>query len=117
MLFNQTTQKKIIDSVHVADSAWKKFRGLMFEKKKRFDYVLIFDFGRETTWGASIHMLFVFFPISLVYLNEKKYVVDIKQSIQPWTVNYTPKKQARYLVELPPENGKKISLGDELNWK
>ena len=117
MILNKTKNEMVVSKTRFADSSWKKFRGLMFEKRERFDYALVFDFGRETQWGASIHMLFVFFPIDLIYLNEKKQVVDLQESVLPWTLNYTPTKPARYLIEMPLENGKKISLGDQLEWK
>lgn len=116
MLYNRTQNKKIIENVRLANSAMEKFKGLMFEKKNRFDYGLVFDFNRETRMGASIHMLFVFFPIDLVYLDEKKKVTDIRLSIAPWTLNYTPKKPSRFLAELPVGAAKGIQIGDKLDW-
>ncbi|MFH0955548.1 MAG: DUF192 domain-containing protein [Candidatus Micrarchaeota archaeon] len=116
MLFNKTQNKKITEKTRFADSFFKKFRGLMLEKKESFDYALIFDFGSEKKTGASIHMLFVFFPIDLVYLDEKKKVTDIKTAISPWTLNYTPKNPSRFLAELPVGAAKGIQIGDKLDW-
>jgi len=118
MLYNKTRRKEIIGRVKKADSFWQKFKGLMFKRKGNYNYALIFDFGAEKRIEASIHMLFVFFPIDLVYLNKEKKVVELKHGIKPWSLNYTPKREARYLVELPEGTIKKekIGLKDELRW-
>jgi uncharacterized membrane protein (UPF0127 family) len=51
-------------------------------------------------------------------LNKGKKVVDLKESLQPWTLNYTPKQAAKYLIELPAGLIKKkgIKLGHLLDW-
>lgn len=87
----------------------------MFEKKERFDYALVFDFGGEEKLKASIHMICVFFPITAVYLDEEKRVVDIAE-LKPFVLNYTPRKKSRFLIELPPEHTDKIRLNDQLDW-
>lgn len=116
MLYNKTRQKAIIQKTRKAQNSWQCFKGLMFEKKKRFDYGLIFDFKREARIGASIHMLFVFFPIDLVFMDSEKKVVDIKQNIRPFSLNYTPKKKARFLAELPVKAAGEININDEMEW-
>ncbi len=115
MLLNKTKKIKLIEKTKKADSFFKRFKGLMFSKKP--DYALIFDFGREVRIEGSIHMFFVFFPIDLVYLDEKKRVTEIVKGIKPFTLNFTPKKKARYLIEFPEQIIKnKINEGDELQW-
>lgn len=116
MLVNKTQNKTIIDNVKFANSYFKKFKGLMFERKKNFNYALVFEFEGEQKMRASIHMMFVFFPIDAIYLNKGKKVVDIKLGLKPFTLNYTPKGKARYLIELPKGTANEIKLGDQLNW-
>jgi len=116
-LINKKTKKILIEKIKIAETPWGKLRGLMFETKENYDYGLVFDFGDEHQAMASIHMMFVFFPIDLVYLNNKKQVVDLKRKIAPFTPNYTPKKRARYLIEMPENSTKQIKLGDELDWE
>ncbi|MCX6801675.1 MAG: DUF192 domain-containing protein [Candidatus Diapherotrites archaeon] len=115
MLRNKTRKLAIAKKVRFADSFFLKFKGLMFEKKERFDYALVFPFGEETRLGASIHMLFVFFPMAAVYLDSGKKVVDIA-ILKPFILNYTPKKPAKYLIELPEEKAKLVSVGDRLEF-
>ena len=116
MLFNETKKIKIIKKIKIADSFFRKFKGLVFEKKENFDYGLIFHLEREGRINASIHMLFVFFPIDAVFLNSKKKVVDIARNLRPFILNYTPKKAAKYIVELPIGLSEKIELDDKLKW-
>lgn len=82
----------------MADTFLKKLRGLMF--RKGLDHALVFPLNRESRMGASIHSLFVFFPFDAVFLNEKKQVVDAR-TVRPFTWNVTPKKPAKYIIELP----------------
>ncbi|MEW6295770.1 MAG: DUF192 domain-containing protein [Candidatus Diapherotrites archaeon] len=118
MLYNKTRRKEIIGRIKKAGSFWGKFKGLMLERKEKFNYGLVFDFRAEKRIEASIHMLFVFFPIDLVYLNKEKKVIELKHGIKPWSLNYTPKRKAHYLIELPEGTikKKKIGLKDELKW-
>ena len=116
MLLNKTTKKKIIDKTFIAKTPWQKMKGLMFEDAKKFNYGLIFCLPRESIANSTIHMLFVFFPIDLVYLNKDKKVVDIAKNILPFSLGYAPKKPSKYFVELPVGKSKKIKLGDELQW-
>lgn len=116
MLVNSTTGKKIIAKTRLADGFFGRFKGLMFERKENFDYALIFELGHETCAGASVHMLFVFSPIDIIFLNAEKKVVD-KATLRPWILNYTPQQAAKYFVEMPKGKASSISIGDKLEWK
>ena len=115
-LSNKTTGKPIIERVRLAQGLWAQFRGLMLERPSRFDYALVFPLPFESRVGASVHMLFVFFPLDLVFLDKNKRVVDKKEGFRPFSLNYTPKKPAACFIELPAGLGKGIKVGDELGW-
>ena len=117
LLFNRTTGRQVIDHVRIAKSLWAQFQGLMLESPGNFDYALIFPLPLETRLGASVHMLFVFFPLDLVFLDKNRRVVDKKEGFRPFSLNYTPKKPAAYFVEMPAGLAKEIRLGDELVWE
>lgn len=116
MLFNKTKKVKIIERVRIADSLFKRFKGLMFEKKKNFGFALVFPLEKESTLEASIHMLFVFFPIDVLWLDKNKKVVD-KKTMGPFCLNCTPKEPSRFIIELPCGKAEKISVGDFLEWE
>ena len=115
MLINQSTGKVIIEDVRIAKSPLAKLKGLMFERKASFDYALIMPLYRETRIGASIHMFFVFFPITAAFVDWDRRVVD-KTLLKPFTPNYTPKKKCSYIIELPAEKFGELDTGDLLKW-
>jgi len=89
--------------------------GLMFKRKKNFDYGLVFYFRQSSRFLNSIHMFFVFFPIFAVFLNEKKEVVDTK-ILKPFYPFYAPKRKCKYLIEMPAKYKKEIKLKDKIKF-
>lgn len=98
--------------VEWAKSSWQKFRGLMFRKEIQKPLVLVLN--KESRAGASIHMMFMRFPIDAVFLNKNKKVVDIARVLWPWVLNYTPKAPAKYVVEMKAGGAKRIRIGQKL---
>lgn len=82
------------ESLERCDSFLKRFRGLMFSRRRN----LLFDLGKETKFGAVIHCFFVFFPIKVYWLNSSKEIVDYKV-VKPFRIG-VPKGKARYIVEI-----------------
>jgi uncharacterized membrane protein (UPF0127 family) len=90
--------------------------GLMFYPRKKFNFGLIFERPTESIVGSSIHMIFVFFPINVLFLNSKKEIVDIKLNLKPFRL-YAPKKKAKYIIELPIEIDLfNIKFKDNISW-
>ena len=90
-----------------------KFIGLMFSKKS--DVSLIFKFSHEKI--VPLHMIFVFYPIDVLFLNKEKVVVELKENFRPFTF-YTPKKKAMYVIELPSNAIKNMGteIGDRISF-
>jgi uncharacterized protein len=89
--------RKICADVELADTFLKRMVGLMF--RKGLTGALVFDMGRETYDG--IHMLFVRFPIDVVFLGPDKMIVDLKPDVKPWVGTAFPGCRFRYAIELP----------------
>tara|TARA_Y100000310_G_scaffold339911_1_gene434072 strand:- start:164 stop:484 length:321 start_codon:yes stop_codon:yes gene_type:complete len=70
-----------------------KFRGLMFSKKKN----LMFYFPLKER--PLIHMFFVFYPITVICLDEFYKILEYKY-IYPFTF-FLPKYKAKYILEVP----------------
>jgi uncharacterized membrane protein (UPF0127 family) len=79
----------------------------MFSQKKN----LIFVFRKKMR--VSLHMLFVFFPIWVLYLDDKKRLL-YKKKLYPFISTCYPKQKARYVVEIVDEPHCKI--GDIVSW-
>jgi uncharacterized membrane protein (UPF0127 family) len=116
MLMNRTTGRTLAQAVVRCDTFWKRGRGLMFRRNLPQDQVYLFVEGRESVAQTTIHMLFVFFPIAVVWLNEEKKVVD-QVLARPFRPFYAPKSPARYFVEGPPCLLETVNPGDQLEFE
>jgi uncharacterized membrane protein (UPF0127 family) len=71
--------------------------GLTFHRRMNDEaHVFVFRKPRK----VALTMFFVFFPIDVIFLDEKKRIVEIKENFRPFT-EYYPKKKALFVVELP----------------
>ena len=101
---------KIIEKVEVCDTPATRARGLMFSVKKS----LLFCFEKEQ--DVYLHMLFVFFPIDVFFLNKNKEIIEIKRNFLPFSW-YHSKKKCMYFIEVPRITGKEdINEGDTFIW-
>lgn len=108
MLVNKSNEKVISREEELADTGFRRMRGLMF--RGRFRKPLLFILPKETRLGASIHMLFVFFSIDVVYLDRNWKVVDLYENVRPFTLNIAPKVPVRYFIELPAGSVRKYGI-------
>lgn len=113
MIKNSTKNIIIIKNSIFIDDILSKFIGLMFSRRQ--DKALIFKFNREKV--IHLHMLFVFYPIDVLFLDKNKIVVDKKENFKPFTF-YKSKKKAMYAIELQQETIKrtKTEIGDEIKF-
>lgn len=107
---NKTKKFTIIKNAKLCRGMFCKAFGFMFRFKKP-DHALVFIFNKEVR--ADLHMLFVFFPIDVLFLDKDKRVVDIKKNFKPFNY-YAPKAKAMYVVELPVEVVGKTAIGDKI---
>ncbi|MBI5389320.1 DUF192 domain-containing protein [Candidatus Woesearchaeota archaeon] len=96
----------MVSRIRVVSSFFLKAKGLMFSPELH-DECLIFFFAKETK--VPIHMMFVFFPIDVLWLNAEKRIVAMKENLRPFRY-YDPKVKAQYVVELPQGTIKKHKL-------
>jgi uncharacterized membrane protein (UPF0127 family) len=85
-----------------------KLTGLMFRKLKD-DEALLFEFKKEKK--LSIHMLFVFYSIKAIWIDENLKIVDIKKAI-PFNPYISSNKKAKYLLET--KDSKNIKIEDKI---
>lgn len=81
--------------------------------KKGRGLVLVVE--KESILHSSIHMLFVFYPIDVLWVDNTLKVVD-KKNLKPFQLWIQPKKAAKYVVELRAETTNNISVGDMLTF-
>ncbi|NJE08772.1 DUF192 domain-containing protein [Thermococcus sp. M39] len=114
MLINETKNKVWHGKVKLADTFFKRFKGLMLTPN--INYALVFILPAETRTNASIHMFFMFQSIDVIFLNSAREVVDFKKA-KPWRV-YMPRDAAKYIIEGPVGIIKAldVEIGDKINW-
>ena len=88
----------------------------MFSKQIKDNEAILFINKKESLVKSIIHSLFVFYPIKVIWMNSNFDIVDIK-IIKPFTLFVSPKKPARYILELNPKALKDIKINDKLNLK
>ena len=114
MIIKNITKKVMVGkNAKACKSIFSKAMGLMFSKKPK---TLVFIFKKEKI--IPLHMLFVFFPIDILFLDKDKEIVEIKESLKPFSF-YTPKKKAMYIIELPEGAIKetKTGVGDRIGFQ
>ena len=105
MIKNITKNTIISKNTKFCNKSLSKAIGLMFSKKS--DKSLIFIFKKEKI--VPLHMLFVFYPIDVLFLNKEKKIVEIKEHFRPFSF-YSPKNKARYVIEMPEGSIRKFNL-------
>jgi len=106
---NRTAKSVVAPDYLLCATLWRKATGLMFTSSMKKP--LLFIFMKERRWG--LHMLFVFFPIWAVYLDEEKKVQYV-QKLLPFLSTFAPEGKAKYVLELVGRS--RIRVGDVLTW-
>ena len=109
---NITKKALLSENAKVCENIFSKAWGLMFSRKPK---ALVFIFKKEKI--VPLHMLFVFFPIDVLFLDKNKEIVEIKEGLMPFAF-YTPKKKSTYIIELPEGTIKetKTNIGDRIGF-
>ena len=103
--------------VKYCDSFLCRLRGLMFRKRLEPDDGLLLVQGkRDSRIDTSIHMLFVPFDLTVVWINTDMQVVD-KIIAKAWRPAYAPAKPARYILEIHPDRWEDYQIGDKVEFQ
>lgn len=97
------------------DSFLCQFRGLMFRRALTHDEGLLLVQKRENRGESTIHMLFMFINLAVVWINAAHQVVDVKLA-KRWHLMYAPQSPAKYVLELPTERLSEFKIGDQLQF-
>ncbi|MCA9972084.1 MAG: DUF192 domain-containing protein [Anaerolineales bacterium] len=95
------------------DSFGSKLRGFTFRRSLAPDDGLVLVETRDSRVTTAIHMLFVFFDLGVIWVNDAGHVVD-KTLARPWRLSYAPQAPARYVVELHPTLLPQVQIGDRI---
>jgi len=115
MIRNATTGEVIATRIKWCTTFLTRGLGLMFHPALKEEEAYVFVEGRESRSLTTIHMLFVFFPLAVIWLDSSKRVVDTALA-RPFHPYYAPNSPARYYVESHPATLQRVHVGDRLEF-
>lgn len=98
------------------DSFGRKLRGFTFRRTLSQDEGLVLVESQDSRVSTAIHMLFVFFDLGIIWVNDAGEIVD-KTVARPWRLAYAPQAPARYVIELHPSLLDQVQVGDHLRFE
>lgn len=93
-----------------------RLRGLTFQRKPAPNQGLLLVQERESRLDAAIHMFGVWMDLTVVWINVRKEVVDVRLA-RAWRPVYVPKQPARYVLEMAAEHQVDFKVGDRLKFE
>jgi uncharacterized membrane protein (UPF0127 family) len=102
--------------VRYCDTFLTQLRGFTFRSQQAPDEGLVLVGTRDSRIESSIHMFFVSFDLSVIWINSAMLVVD-KVLAKSWRPAYFSKEPARYVLEVHPELWEDFQIGDRVEFK
>jgi uncharacterized membrane protein (UPF0127 family) len=112
-IHNRTQDRHVIRARWCASFACR-LRGLMFRRRLEPGEGLLLVEQSAGRTQTAIHMAMVFFPLGVLWLDDKLRVVD-KRLALPWRA-YLPSAPARYVLEGDPRMLECAAHGDVLEF-
>ncbi len=114
-IVHRATGKVLVESARWCHSRLCRLLGLQFRRRLKPNEALLLVMAKDSIAQTSIHMFFVFFPITAVWINSAGKVTH-KQLAKPWRPYYASPEPAQYVLEISPSFLKKIKVGDEVDF-
>ena len=101
--------------IKYCDTFLTQLRGFTFRSRLSPDEGLLLVGTRDSRLDSSIHMLFVSFDLTVLWINSELQVVD-KVLAKSWRLAYFAKQPARYVLEIHPERWGDYEIGDTVQF-
>jgi uncharacterized membrane protein (UPF0127 family) len=114
----ENKNRKIAGDLRIkyCDTFLTQLRGLTFRSALPREEGLLLAGKRDSRLDSSIHMLFVPFDLSVIWINAEQQVVD-KVLARAWRPVYFPKQPAKFVLEIHPERWADFEIGDGVEFK
>ena len=114
----QNKERRIAEPLRVryCDTFLTQLRGLTFRSRLPQEEGLLLAGKRDSRLDSSIHMLFVSFDLSVIWINSAMQVVD-KVLAKSWRPAYFSKVPAKYVLEIHPGRWRDFEIGDKVEFK
>jgi uncharacterized membrane protein (UPF0127 family) len=102
--------------IKYCDTFLAQLRGLTFRSRLSRDEGLLLVGKRDSRIDSSIHMLFVSFDLTVIWISSTLQVVD-KIIAKSWRPAYFSRQPAKYVLELHPDRWGDFEIGDGVAFK
>ena len=102
--------------VKYCDTFLCRLRGYSFRAGIQPNEGLLLVQARDSRIESSIHMLFVPFELTVVWIDSEMTVVD-RILAKPWRPAYFPERPARYILELHPSRWDDYRISDKVEFQ
>jgi len=116
LIENKNRKLASLPRIKVCDTFLTQLRGFTFRPRLELDEGLLLVGTRDSRLDSSIHMLFVAFDLTVIWINSEMQVVD-KIIAKSWQPAYFSKQPARYVLEIHPERWGDYEIGDTVQFK
>ena len=100
-------------TAHYCSSFFCRLRGLTFRRKLPKNQGLLLVQKSENRIDSAIHMLFVWFDLTVIWIDSSFTVVD-KKLAKAWHLFYHPRQPAMYVLELNSDHINDFYIGDQI---
>ncbi len=107
--------KVLVDRARWCDTFSSKLRGFSFKRRLAPGEGLVLVEQADSRISTSIHMLFVFFDLGVIWADDSGRVVDTRVA-RSWRPAYVPKAAARYVIETNPEVIRNVRVGEQIKF-
>ena len=90
-----------------------QLRGLTFRRQVQSNEGLLLVQKRDSRLDSSIHMMFVWTDLAVIWINAHMEVVDTRLAVK-WHLGYISAAPAMYVLEMAPERLPDFNIGDKI---
>ena len=116
LIENKNRKLDSLPRIKYCDTFLTQLRGLTFRPRLALDEGLLLVGKQDSRLDSSIHMLFVAFDLTVIWINSDMQVVD-KIIAKSWRPAYFSKQPAKYVLEIHPERWGDYEIGDTVQFK
>jgi len=114
----ENLNRRIDDGLRIkyCDTFLSQLRGFTLRPSLTREEGLVLVGRRDSRIDSSIHMFFVSFDLSVIWINADMQVVD-KVLAKSWKPAYFSKLPAKYVLEIHPDRWDNFQVGDKVQFK
>ncbi len=114
-IIHQESGKTLVENALWCNSFTTKLRGFTFRRTWKDGDGLVLVEKKDNRVNTAIHMLFVFFDLGVIWVNDAGKIVDTAVA-KPWRLSYAPQAPARYVIEAHPDITTQVKIGDTITF-